>query len=355
MPGVGPGDVALRGGRVTAARARPAAGCRRRRRAPAGTRLQSQSGLALIAVLWLTVLLTVIASGFAFSMRGEVLAARNAYSLAQARAAADGAVARMLFEVQRPRNLPDVWLADGSLHAWQDGDVAITASAVDESAKIDLNAATEPLLKGLLQNVGGLEPEAAQHLFEAIADWRDPDDLRRPNGAEAADYRAAGLKYGPANGQFAVVGELQRVLGMTPALFARIAESLTVHSRQPGINPATASRDVLLAIPGVSAEVVDAYIAQRQEALANKLAVPPFPAAGGLATRAAPVWRIRGQATTPDGVTFVREAVMRLTPDAKRPTLALLWQEGALFPPPQTDGSAKPADPAPNADGNRNR
>ena len=59
-------------------------------------------GIALIAVLWLTILLTVIASGFAYSMRGEALAARNAMSLAQARAAADGAVERTAFELLAP-------------------------------------------------------------------------------------------------------------------------------------------------------------------------------------------------------------------------------------------------------------
>ena len=53
--------------------------------------------------LWLTVLLTVIASGFAFSMRSEALAARNAVSLAQARAIADGAVERTVFELMRPQ------------------------------------------------------------------------------------------------------------------------------------------------------------------------------------------------------------------------------------------------------------
>ena len=72
-------------------------------------RRSSERGIALIAVLWLTILLTVIASGFAFSMHGEAVAARNALSLAQARAAADGAVERTAFELTRPRNLPDVW------------------------------------------------------------------------------------------------------------------------------------------------------------------------------------------------------------------------------------------------------
>ncbi len=81
---------------------------RRARRACGARRPGAERGIALIAVLWLTVLLTVIASSFAFSMRSEALAARNALSLAQARAAADGAVERTAFELQRPRNLPDV-------------------------------------------------------------------------------------------------------------------------------------------------------------------------------------------------------------------------------------------------------
>src|SRR5262249_30539762 len=85
-------------------------------------------GLALIAVLWLTVRLTVIASGFAFSMRGGALAARNTMSIAQARAAADGAVERVAFELGRPRNTPDVWLPDGRLRAWADGEIAIAST-----------------------------------------------------------------------------------------------------------------------------------------------------------------------------------------------------------------------------------
>ena len=83
---------------------------------------QRQRGIAVIIVLWLTIMLTVIASGFAFSMRSEALPARNALSLAQARAAADGAIERMAFELSRPR-MADAWARDGSAHAWRDGDV----------------------------------------------------------------------------------------------------------------------------------------------------------------------------------------------------------------------------------------
>jgi general secretion pathway protein K len=292
----------------------------------------SQRGIALIAVLWLTVLLTVIASGFAYSMRGEALAARNTMSLAQARAAADGAVERMAFELSRPRVSPEVWLANGSTHAWSDGDIAIAATAIDEAGRIDINLASDPLLKGLLQNVGGLDPDAAQQVLDAILDWRDADDLRRPNGAEAPEYQAAGRKYVPTNAPFESTGELQRVLGMTPGLIARIADSITVYSRQRGINPATATRDVLLALPGITPEQVDTFLAARSEALANQLPTPALPAAQGFLAGASPVWRIHVQASAPDGVTFARDAVLRPQADPRRPVVVLLWQEGTTAP-----------------------
>jgi len=290
---------------------------------------RTQRGIALVLALWITILLTAIAGSFAFSMRSEALAARNAVSAAQAQAIADGAVERFAYELQRPRNVTlDAWNADGRIRKWQDGDAQIAAVATDESAKIDLNNASQPLLTSLLQNVGGLSPEDAQAVMDAILDWRDQDDLKRPNGAEEPEYRAAGRKYRPANGPFEAVGELRLVLGVTPALYDRVAPALTVFSRQAGINPSTAPRDVLLALPNTTPDTVDAFIAQRQEALEQNLPVPPFAPAQAFATGAIPVWRIHAEATLPDGVTFVRDAVVRPSNDPKRGLVALLWQEG---------------------------
>src|SRR6185437_225587 len=229
-------------------------------------------------------------------------------------------------ELLRPR-VTDAWAADGQVHRWSDGSASIVVTAVDEAAKIDINAAPDALLKSLLMAIGGLDDPTAGALVDAIADWRDPDDLRRPSGAEAPEYRAANLKYGPSNAPFETTGEAARVLGMTPDVFRRIAPLITVYSHQPGINPATADRNVLLALPTATAEAVDAYIEQRTQALANKLPALPFPPAQSYATGAIPVWRIHAEATMPDGVTFVREAVLRPSPDAQRPLIALAWLE----------------------------
>jgi len=300
----------------------------------------AQSGIALVLALWLTVLLTVIASGFAFSMRSEALATRNAVSLAQARAIADGAVERMAFELMRPRN-PDAWTFDGQPHRWTEGSATVVASAVDEAAKIDLNAAPDALLRNVLIVTGGLDEPAANALVDAIADWRDPDELRRPNGAELPEYRAAGPYLRPANAPFETVGEAARVLGMTPAVFRRVARVATVYSRQPGINAATAGRDVLLAIPNATAETVDAYIDQRTQALQQKLPVPLFAPAQAFGSGPVPIWRIRAEATLPDGVTFAREAVLRPSPDAQRPLIALAWLEPSRSAAPTLSSTAR--------------
>ena len=285
-----------------------------------------QRGVALILVLWLTVMLTVIAGSFAYGMRNEAMAARNTVSWAQARSLADGAIHRTVFELMRPKVSPDVWAADGAVRVWEEDGARIAVRAIDESGKIDLNSAPDALLKGLLMTAGGVDEPTAARLVDAIGDWKDADDLRRPNGAEADDYKAAGSPYLPANAPFETVPELQRVLGMTPALYARLAENLTVQSQQAGINPTYASRATLLALPAATPEVVDAYLAQRRDALAARLPPPPFPLTGPV-SGALNLWRIRAEVTMGDGVSFVREAVVR--PGYQQRLMTVLeWQEG---------------------------
>ncbi len=296
------------------------------------TPARRQRGIALILVLWLTVLLTAIGASFAFGMRHEALSARNAVEVAQVRAAADGAIERTVLELTRPP-LPDAWKPDGATHAYTDGGITLSVIATDESAKVDLNTAPDALITGLLTTVGGADPDTAAKLLDAISDWKDADDLKRPNGAEAPDYQAAGLKYTPSNAPFETIGEAARVLGMTTTIFARIAPSLTVYSRARGVNPATASRDVLLSMPNATADAVDAFLAARADALANKLPPPVFAPASGMSAGAVAVWRIRATASLADGVTFIREAVVRPSQDMRRPLVILAWLQGGSAPP----------------------
>jgi general secretion pathway protein K len=287
-----------------------------------------QRGVALILVLWVITLLAVIAGSFVYGARSTALTAGNLVSIAKARAFADAGVHRGLYELAKPTSDAERWTADGRQRAFGLDDAEIRLVMRDETAKVDLNTATDALLKALLMSVG-LDDEQANRMVDAIVDWRDADDLARPQGAERDLYEALGLPYIPPNGPFQAVDELQRVVGMTPQLYRALAGALTVFSRQAGINSTLASRQVLLAMPGATAESVDAYIAQREEMLAAGQAPTPFPPALGFETAtASQVYNLRSLAKASDGTQFVRDAVAKLTQDPRKPFVVLLWQEG---------------------------
>ena len=287
--------------------------------------------MALVLVLWASVLRSVIAGSFIVERRTETMILRNSTSLARAEAAADAGVQRGIYDMYRSDNPADRWKRDGTVQDWSFEGIPVKVELRDESAKIDINTASDPLLRGLLVSSGLNDQEAAK-LLDAILDWRDPDSLKRPNGAEEPDYRDAGLSYKPANSAFQAIEELQLVLGMRPDLYRRLAPSITVFSRQPGVNPQIASREVLLAIPNLTPEIVDRYLVDREEARRQNLPLPALPQAGAVASGGSMVATIRSQASLEDGTVFVREAVALLRPVPRRAVTFVAWRESTAGP-----------------------
>jgi general secretion pathway protein K len=119
---------------------------------------------------------------------------------------------------------------------------------------------------------------------------------------------------------------------MRPEVYRRIAPSITVFSRQPGVNAQLASREVLLAIPGVSTELVDGYLAAREAARAAGQPLPVFPPAGGAPAGFTMIATIRSEARLDDGTNFAREAVAILRPMPRRPVTFLAWRESTAAP-----------------------
>ena len=298
-------------------------------RAPC-TALRNQKGIALIIVLWITTLLMLIASSFIYAMRTDVNIVANSLARARLEAAADAAVQRSVFEMSKPPQLPGRWTTDGVAQSWSYQGVAVEVGMTDESGKIDINTASDALLRGLFLAQGMKEEEAAT-VTDAILDWRDPDLLKRLRGAEEADYLAAGYSYKPANAAFQSTEELRLVMGMTPELFDKVAPLITIYSRQPGINAGIASRGVLRVLPGATDVLVDQYIAQREQARAAKLPVPQFAAAAPYSSFANGIVIVRAVASGGEGnaeSSFVREAVVMRLPTPKRPYTFLRWKEG---------------------------
>ena len=293
-----------------------------RRAAP----LPIQRGIALVIVLWMLALLTVIANSMVFSLRTEVQVAANHAATARAEAAADAGVFKAMQELTRPVTDLRRWQGNGLAHEWVFGGVAMQIAIVDEAAKIDINAAPDVLLGSLFRSLGA-DDTTASSLADAIIDWRDPDDLRRMNGAEKEDYIAAGKDYVPRNANFETIDEMRLVLGMTAEMFQRASPLITVYSGRPGVDGLVAPRGVLAALPDVTPEQVDSYVTQRQALLMQGLPVvaPPF----AIVSASQPVgdtFSIQVRAILGDNVAFFREAVVRTTGNVKEPVVILAWR-----------------------------
>jgi general secretion pathway protein K len=289
---------------------------------------QPSRGVALIIVLWVITLLSVIALSFANTMRTDVNIVSNSLATVKAQTLADAAIERAIFELYKPQNIDGRWNADGSSREWLYRDINVNVTMQDETGKIDINRVNEQLLRGLFKSQGLVDDDAAR-LVDAIGDWKDTDSQRRPRGAEAGEYTAAGLNYGPGNAPFQSIEEVKLVLGMTPELYSRIAPLITVYSGVPGINEQVATRDVLRALPNVSDELIDEYLSRRDLARANRQPIPTFPQNlfRSVSNNFTPT-RIRTDVTFADGNRFIREVVVRRYNDGKRPYAFLSWKEG---------------------------
>lgn len=235
------------------------------------SRSRNMRGVALILVLWLLVLLTAVIGGFAQSARIEALQAHQLRASLIARQAAQAGIEYAVLRMAYPDNARR-WVPDGRKYNFEFGDARIDIRVRDESGKIDLNGASLDLLARLLRALGVREPRAHE-LAAAIVDYRDPDDLLSPGGAELRDYSSAGLPYGPKNKPFETVSELQRVLGMDYATYRKLEPDVTVYASG---DPSTsfASPAVLQAL-GLSADNADLFRSQREAWQPGAPGTPP--------------------------------------------------------------------------------
>ena len=228
-------------------------------------------GAALILVLWLLVLLTAVIGGFAQSARIEALQAHQLRASLIARQAAQAGIEYAALRMAYPDNARR-WVPDGRKYDFVLGDAKLEIRVLDESGKIDLNGASLDLIARLLRALDVREPRA-HALAAAIVDYRDPDDLLSPGGAESRDYSSAGLPYAPKNKAFETVSELQRVLGMDFATYQKLEPNVTVYaSGDP--SPTFATPAVLQAL-GLSADSADLFRSQREAWQPGAPGTPP--------------------------------------------------------------------------------
>ncbi len=292
-----------------------------------------EQGFALLIVLWVVALLSIVAASLAFSMRTETTLAHDLVAQAQARALAEAGVYRGILELYNRDRLRR-WRGDGSPHRVRLAGVPITVSLQDEAGKIDLNSAQRGLLDALFR-VSGIEDDRRDALLDAIEDWRDPDSLRRLNGAEDQEYEAAGRTHGAKDAAFNTVEELQQVLGVTPRLFKRLRPALTVHSHSAGIDDRVAPPAVLraLLLSGEDAERdLEEALARRDDAAEPgqnaRDTLKPITDARFVVPSNGVIYTVRAEARLPPQTRASIAATIKLVHRSGKPYTVLAWQEG---------------------------
>jgi general secretion pathway protein K len=263
----------------------------------------NQKGIALMAVLWVLVLLIALATEFAFSMKMEVNTTRNykedTESYYLSRAGFNLALAELFKEAKFHSIHEEHGWITGNINPAsatnkstpssgqqnsdaeqtsdqkelekeelvQDFDIvnrtnielengSITYTIRDENGKISINSASKITLDKLLQFSGVEDKIEISTISNSILDWIDTDKNHRLNGAEDDYYRTQNPPYYAKNAPIETIDELLKIRGITEEILygpkekndgnekTGIADHLTVYKIST-VNPNTASEEVL--------------------------------------------------------------------------------------------------------------
>jgi general secretion pathway protein K len=256
--------------------------------------------------------LSILAAGFAFSMKVETKLAQNSDSegellwigrsgveFARWVLAQEASIAGQPYD-----SLNQVWaggsggasetnsvLAGISLKNISLGHGEFSVDIIDLERKVNINTANPQLLQQVL-TLMGVDAEAISTVADSIQDWIDTDDAPKLAGAESDYYQTLSVPYYSKNAPFDDLSELLLVKGITREMFfggsaSNHAPATFQHKlgfgNSPGespdypfglrdiftpissgqININTADTNVLQMIPGVDAAVAETIIKQR--------------------------------------------------------------------------------------------
>jgi general secretion pathway protein K len=275
----------------------------------------SQQGIALVIVMISILVLTILAAGFAYSMKVETKLARNANSESElewlGRSGVEYArwvLANSMANPTQPYDsLDQPWATgSGSLgptnapfaeveNPLTIGHGTVTWKITDLESKFNINGSEQIMQQVLPQalTLMGVSPGEATPIVNSILDWTDLDDDTHVEGAESDYYKGLDPPYMAKNGPMDDISELLLVKGVTPEIYyggAATNFQPNYYSRQRNqfgqtdsaaptftsglsglftplsngrINLNTASVEVLQLLPGVDAMIAEAIVGGR--------------------------------------------------------------------------------------------
>jgi len=246
---------------------------------PAPATTHTRRGGALLAVLWLSAALAVIAFSLASTVRGETERTGTAVDGLRSHYLAEGALRRAILYIEWGLQHPDVprFQPRSPVHLFDFPSGQATVEVLPETAKFNINNSNPEDLFRLLASLG-VPPEPARDIVAAIVDWRTPAANASPFDAF---YESLHPPFHAPHAPFADIEELLSVRGVTPDLYYGTWERTPEGAAQRFV-PRTGLRDCVsvfgatdqfdvntaapevLAAAGVPPDVVAAIVQQRR-------------------------------------------------------------------------------------------
>jgi general secretion pathway protein K len=266
----------------------------------------SDAGFALVAVIWSLGLITLLGT---VAIVGARYRTKMTTSLASVTAAASAAESAVNLGIAMVLTATPGQSAKFPLRCQLPGGERVTISVEEEAGKVDLNTATPTVLARLFAALT-FDQSAGTRIAENIGAFRDP-------GRDETEARTAGKK--TDDGRFTTIMELDRINGISPALFRRALRFVTVRSGRPEPDADAAS-----------------------PALRELLKLDQKPAGPTRGPTDAGEVTIRADVSAQDGGRFIREALVSLGSESGRPFLIREWRHGdvVLDTQPRTGVSA---------------
>jgi general secretion pathway protein K len=217
---------------------------------------KSTPGAALMLSLWALFLLSVMIISWALDIDSRLKVSGNANRIMEAEAMACSGAEVALH--------PSVKVGSPNLVRRINARESYEARITGEGGRLNLNwivAGEDParleILRKYLENKG-VDLNERDRMIDCLLDWVDPDNLVRLNGAEESE------DYHPANTLLTRIDQLKKVKGWAEFTAAPGWDNdLTLNSNGP-VDLTWASRDVLLALPGTTEPLVDAFLQYRR-------------------------------------------------------------------------------------------
>lgn len=222
-----------------------------------GRRLTDKArGAALMLALWALFLLSAVVISWALDIDSQLSVSGSANRILEAEAmACSGAEVALHPAVKR---------TSPNLKRQVSGRQSYEAHVTGEGGRLNLNwlvAGEDPVRLEILRKyfeIKGIDLNERDRMIDCLLDWIDPDNLVRLNGAEdEGDYH-------PANSLLTRLDQVKKIKGWAEFTATRgWDDDFTLNSSGP-VDLSWASREVMLALPGMTEPLVDAFLQIRR-------------------------------------------------------------------------------------------